>query len=78
MALKLRIQKIDLTDGTSGHWFARAHICVSGASTDPYDDGRILLSPDCRTATEVEAYADDLIRDLEKIKREAKAADWSG
>jgi hypothetical protein len=76
--IKLRVQKIDLADGNSGHWFGRAHIVTSNAHEDEYDKGTILLSVDCRCASEIVEAADVLIRELEKIKAEAKKVVWYG
>jgi len=76
MVLKLRVQQIDLTDGTSGHWFTRAHICASSPGTD--SDGSVLLSADCRSANEIAEEADGMIKELENIKRQAKRVDWTG
>jgi hypothetical protein len=74
--LTLRIQKIDLTDGTSGQWFARAHI-VARAAEDTFDHGMILLSPDCRCPREIISSADRMIRELEKIKVQASKVKWN-
>ncbi len=81
MIFKLRVQKIDPLvfkpgDKPSGHWFARAHIVVASNRTENNDD-TILLSAECRTAREVEEYADLMISELEKVKRKAKEMNWS-
>lgn len=77
MALKLRVQKIDLTDGTSSEWFARAHIVTSAAAEDTFDPGTILLSSDCRGTSEVISEADRMIRELEKIKAQVSKVKWN-
>lgn len=77
MSLKLRVQQIDLTDGTSGQWFARAHI-VAYATEDEYEPGTILLSDDCRCASEIVSAADKIIEQLERIKAQARKEKWHG
>lgn len=82
MIFKLRVQQIDplvfeLGKKPSGHWFARAHIVVASNKTEGNDD-TILLSAECRSAREVEEYADLMIKELEQIKRKAKEMNWSG
>jgi len=77
MALKLRVQEIDLTDGTSGEWFARVHIVTSTIAEDTYDRGTILLSNDCRCASDVISEADRMIRQLEQFKAQASKMAWN-
>jgi hypothetical protein len=74
--IELRVQEIDplFNDKPNGHWYARAHIVVAFNWTDN-NDGTILLSAECRTAREVEEYADLMIKELEQIKRKAKQMD---
>jgi hypothetical protein len=69
--LILHIDKIQMTDE---FWEARAHIAVGSHGVGP--NGRNLLSPDCVVASEVDAWADDLIRELEEVKREAHKMKW--
>jgi len=59
--IRLRVQEIDPIDGTSGHWFGRAHI-VTRAADDRFDHGTILLSRDCRSSAEIISAANRLIR----------------
>lgn len=76
--IELRVQEIDplFNDKPNGHWYARAHIVVALNCTENNDD-TTLLSAECRTAREVEDYADLMIKELEQIKREAEQRDWS-
>ena len=81
MIFNLRVQKIDPLvfrpgDKPSGRWFARAHIVVASNWTEN-NDGTILLSAECRTARELEEYADLMISELEEVKRKAKEMNWS-
>jgi hypothetical protein len=48
----------------------RAHIGVKSWSTTA--DGIIQISAECRTPKEVDAYVEQMKRDLDKISREAK------
>ena len=57
-----------------GQWQAEARIGLARYAQDA--QGRILLSPDCRTATEVHAWADVLIKELEDVKRRASKLQW--
>jgi|HubBroStandDraft_3_1064219.scaffolds.fasta_scaffold1195552_1 hypothetical protein len=75
--MRLRVQQIDLTDGTSGEWFARAHIVVSAAAEDPFDPGATLLSSECLSVSEVIEEADRMISELERIKVEASKRAWN-
>lgn len=59
----------------SGHRFTRARIAVVSYSKDAGSD-TIFLSVDCRTASEVKRCADQMIKELERIKREAAQMDW--
>ncbi len=77
MALKLRVQEVDLTDGTSGEWFRRAHIVTSAIAEDTFDPGTILLSNDCRCASDVISEVDRMIRQLEQFKVQASKMAWN-
>jgi len=77
MALKLRVQKIDLTDGSSGEWFARVHIVTSAVAEDTFDPGTILLSLDCRCPSDVISEVDRMIRELTKFKAQASKMAWN-
>jgi hypothetical protein len=77
MTLRLRVQQIDLTDGSSGEWFARAHIVTSAGAEDEFDLGTILLSSECRSPKAVVWAADQLISELEKIKVQASKTPWN-
>jgi hypothetical protein len=46
------------------------HLCLSGYSSD--EDENILLSPELATNQEVDYYVDDLVKQLEKVRRKAK------
>jgi hypothetical protein len=54
----------------------RAHIVVGTRSRETQSED-ILLSADCRTASEIDSYADQMIKELEAIKREARTMQWS-
>jgi len=78
--LKLDVQQIDPVPSDenyapSGHWFARAHIAVASHSRDA-DRDTILLSGECLTASEVNYWADKMIKELEGIKRDATRMNW--
>jgi len=77
VVLRLRVQQIDRTDGTSGQWFARAHIVTGAGAEDDFDPGTILLSPDCPSSSELIAQADRMIRELEVIKAKALTMAWN-
>jgi hypothetical protein len=78
VALKLRVQQIDLTDGSSGEWFARVDIVTDTGAKDTFDPGTILLSFDCRCAAEVIEETDRMIRELEGFKAQALKMAWNG
>lgn len=59
---------------TSNQWIIRAHIAVG--SNTPDANGRILLSPDCVTTTELNTWADMFIEELQEIKRAAARLQW--
>ncbi len=67
-ALRLRIQPID--SGTT-----RVHIALGSHSLEGRE---VLLSCACHCATEVREEADRLIRQLERMKKEAATIDWKG
>jgi hypothetical protein len=79
MIFKLRVQQIDplmfkQDDKPSGQRIARAHIVIDDSFLLENDNGTIVLSAECRTAREVEEYVDQMIRELEQLKRKAKSA----
>lgn len=51
---------------------ARAHIAVASHAVDAA--GRLLISPECRTADEVDHWASCLIKELEELKLTARRA----
>jgi len=55
-------------------WQAQAHIALGYYTQDA--KVRVLLSPDCRTAAEVHTWADDLIKELQEVKRRALNVEW--
>ena len=59
----------------SDQWVIRAYIAVG--SNTPSPDGRILLSPDCATPTELRYWADRMIQQLEDIKLDADRLQWN-
>jgi hypothetical protein len=59
---------------TSDQWIIRAYIAVGSHATD--SRGRILLSPDCVTTTELNTWADMLIKDLQDIRKKAARLQW--
>jgi len=46
------------------------HLWLSGYSSD--EDENILLSPELATNQEVDYYVDDLVKQLEQVRRKAK------
>jgi len=48
----------------------KARIVLEDWSED--EDGQIALSPDCISYNEVETWADQRIKELKKVKKEAK------
>ena len=72
--LVLRADKVPIIDG-SEHWTLRTHIAVGSYTRDDRD--RIFLSPDCATTTELNYWADMLIKELQAIKRKAKRLQWN-
>ena len=68
--LRLHVAKFDI----GKLWYTRAHIQASSFNRGP--GGEIFLSPDCAGPTEVKAWADDLIKKLEAIKRKADKMQW--
>ena len=64
--LKLLSKKIPMTNEL---WEIRAFIVPNRYSSD--EKGQIYLSPECVSASEINYWADALIKDLEKIKRQA-------
>jgi hypothetical protein len=73
--LKLIVDKVPIIDG-SEHWTLRTHIAVGSHTRDEEGD-RILLSPDCVTTTELNWWADMLIKELQTIKRKAARLQWN-
>jgi len=69
--LELLVEKAPVV---GNQWIAIAHIVVGFHSQD--ENGRILLSPECRTSVEVRTWADDLIEQLEGIKQRADRIQW--
>jgi hypothetical protein len=57
----------------SGYWTALAHIAVASYSQE---GGKIVLSAECRTSSEVAYWADLMIKELEDIKRPAVKMKW--
>jgi hypothetical protein len=72
-ALKLRVQKVPVTP-KSKQWQAVVHIVVASHATD--NDGSILLSADCMTSSEVNYWADEMIKELDAIKKKAAKLAW--
>jgi hypothetical protein len=66
-ALVLHVDKVPVV---SEFWEARAYIAVGFHMARA--DGLRVLSPNCVTPTEVAAWADELIKELESIKKEAR------
>ena len=52
-------------------WMVRAHIAVGWHTQD-----RVLLSPDCVSPLEVDAWANDIIRQVQEVKRQARRIKW--
>jgi hypothetical protein len=75
-ALRALFLHVDKIQHTPEFWQARAHIAFGLHWVRPSDDLRF-LSADCAGPTEVCAAADDLIRELEAIKQEARAMAWN-
>lgn len=65
---------IDKKTVVQNFWEVTAFIGLDSHFTDA--NGRILLSTDCRTATEVHTWANALIKELEDIKRKAAKIQW--
>ena len=61
---RLDVEKRPITDTI---WENRVYIAI----------GEVVLSADCVTASEVHQAADDLIAELEHIKREASRMQWT-
>ncbi len=59
---------------TPNQWIIHAHIAVGDCTTR--EDGRVLLSPDCVTTTELNTWADMFIKELQEIKRQAARLQW--
>lgn len=84
MILKLDVDRIDpmpiRSDKhdflSSGLWFTRAHIVVASYSKNAGSD-TIFLSADCRTASEVNYWANMIIKEAEGIRRKAPQIDWN-
>jgi hypothetical protein len=55
---------------TGGELNTKARIVLEDWSED--EDGRVALSPDCISYDEVETWADQRIKELKKVKKEAK------
>jgi hypothetical protein len=70
-SIKLHVDQLQTTDQ---FWEARAHIAVGFHAIGP--DGQRYLSPECAGPAEVTAWADDMIHELEAIKREARHMKW--
>jgi hypothetical protein len=73
-SLRLIVDKVPIIDG-SEHWTLRTYIAVGSHTRD--DDDGILLSPDCATTTELNWWADMLIKELQDIKRKANRLQWN-
>ncbi len=70
-ALVLHVDKVPMA---AEFWEARAYVAVGFHMIRK--DGLLVLSPDCVTPNEVAYWADDLIRELESIKKEAQSIKW--
>lgn len=72
--LILHVDKVPIITA-SDQWMAHAYVSVGSHTVGP--NGQLLLSPDCRTPTEIRTWADLLIRDLEAIKTKAAGIQWN-
>ena len=80
MFFELRIEKYDplFNDKPSDLYVARAHIIIDDSCLIENDNGTIVLSAECRNPAEVEEYADQMIAELDKLKRKARVINWHG
>jgi hypothetical protein len=70
-ALVLHVDKHQVTNE---FWEVRAYIALGFHMIGP--NGQRHLSPECVGPSEVAAWADDMIHELEAIKREARKTKW--
>ncbi len=70
---KLRKDRVQVTRG--GQWQVKSYIALNWHGR--LKDGETILTPDCRTAKEVKYWADELIKELELIKRKADRIKWN-
>ncbi len=73
-SMKTLVLLVEKEPVTGDQWMGRAHIAVGLHVRD--QQSRVLLSPDCVAAREVHAWADDLIKQLQGIKRQASRIQW--
>lgn len=72
-ALSKLVLKVEKVPVVKDQWQAHTHIILG----EEWREGdTVMFSPECRTAGEVIAYADDLIQLLEAIKKKARRMAW--
>jgi hypothetical protein len=73
LSLSKIILKVDKVPVVTDQWQAHAYIILG----EEWREGdTVMFSPECRTAGEVIAHADDLIQQLEAIKKTARRMAW--